>query len=150
MVSLFGLGPALGCKNLRKYTDKSQTRLAIDLHADNVGSVHETLRSSTRLVIAHRTTSADFRDLVDSSHKVRNSLAEWAPSPGEHKQDGMLHGFSCLPRARAAAPVAQACCPATEFDSYCSNRYHIEDRLSLTTSHQRSPRALHSGRQMSR
>ena len=69
------LGPALGCKNLRKYTDKSQTRLAIDMHADNVGSVHETLRSWTRLVIAHPTTSADFRDLVDSSHKVRNSLA---------------------------------------------------------------------------
>ena len=36
----------------------------------------------------------------------------------------MLHGFSCLPRARAAAPVAQACCPATEPNSYRSNRYH--------------------------
>ena len=48
---------------------------------------------------------------------------------------GMLHGLPCLPCADAAAPVAQACYPATEPNSYRSLRYHFIVRLTLTSSH---------------
>ena len=122
------------------------------MDADDVDAVGKALRSPMELLIAHRTMSADFRELVVSvsnrckQHRISAILA---PLPGEHEQDGMLHGFSCLPRARAAAPITQACCLATELESCCSNRYHLDDRLTLTTSHRHSSRALHPGRRES-
>ena len=124
------------------------------MDADDVDAVGKALRSPMELLylIAHRTMSADFRELVVSVSnrcKQHRILAILAPSPGEHEQDGMLHGFSCLPRALTAAPIAQACCPATELSSFRSNRYHIDDRLTLTTSHRHSPQALHRGWQES-
>ena len=57
-------------------------------------------------------------------------------------QHGMLHDFSCLPCASAAAVVAHTCCPATEPNSYRSNRYHLDERFTCTTGHRRSPHTV--------
>ena len=54
----------------------------------------------------------------------------------------MLHALPCLPCDRAAAPVAQPCCSATEPNSYCSHRCRVDDRLTFTSPHWRP--VLHS------
>ena len=53
----------------------------------------------------------------------------------------MLHGLPCLPRAHAAAPIAQPCLSATEPNFYRPDKYvpsrrstHSSSRSSATTS----------------
>ena len=45
----------------------------------------------------------------------------------------MLHGLPCLPRAHAAAPIAQPCLSATEPNFYRPDRYLLDDRLTLSS-----------------
>ena len=45
----------------------------------------------------------------------------------------MLHGLPCLPRAHAAAPIAQPCLSATEPNLYRPDRYLLDDRLTLSS-----------------
>ena len=47
----------------------------------------------------------------------------------ERQLHAMLHGFPCLPRARAASPIARPCCPMTEPNCHCPDRHHLDDRL---------------------
>ena len=65
-------------------------------------------------------------------------------------QHVMLHALPCLTCDRAAAPVAQPCCSATEPNSYCSHRCRVDDRLTFTSPHRQPPPALYRGRRVSR
>ena len=47
----------------------------------------------------------------------------------ERQLHAMLHGCPCLPRARAASPIAHPCCPMAEPNCHCPDRHHLDDRL---------------------
>jgi hypothetical protein len=73
-------GPALGGVCLGKHNDSSQTPTNASIGADDVDAVQKALRSSMRLEILHRTTSADFSDASVSSREVKNSERFWCNS----------------------------------------------------------------------
>ena len=60
-------------------------------------------------------------------------------------QHGMRHNFSCLPCASAKVPLPYSCRSSDMLPCYRThhrpNRYYLDDRLTLTTSHRWSPEA---------
>ena len=63
----------------------------------------------------------------------RRLTTEISHAGGERMLHGMLHGLPCLPRAHAAAPIAQPCLSATEPNFYRPDRYLLDDRLTLSS-----------------